>query len=142
MLLRRQAAEIAAALAADGVPAMVLKGPEFADRLYPQPAVRVFSDIDLLIPKTAGAAAEAVMRRLGYEPAASSMKYDEGYGERGWRRPKSPGGLVEIHWNLVNSPTLRRMVSVELADLQVEPAPDATSRLQGLWRDRVASAVG
>ncbi len=127
MLLRRQAAEATAALARASVPVLVLKGPEFADRLYPQPAARLFTDIDLFIPQAAGDAAEGVMRDLGYVPTVSSMKYEEGYGERGWRRPSArtgvASGLVEVHWNLVNSPTLRRVVSVEFADLQLETAP-------------------
>jgi hypothetical protein len=120
MLLRRQAAEITAALAKASVPVAILKGPDFADRLYPNSALRLFSDIDLLIRKDDIGPSETIMRGLGYEPSDASMKYDTGYGERGWRRPKSPGGLVEIHWNLVNSPTLRKTVSVEWADLQME----------------------
>jgi|WetSurMetagenome_2_1015567.scaffolds.fasta_scaffold21125_3 hypothetical protein len=135
MLLRHQAAEITAALAGDSAPVAVIKGPEFADRLYPSPALRLFSDIDLLIRQDDVAAAETVMQRLGYEPADAAMKYDAGYGERGWRRAKGPGGLVEIHWNLVNSPTLRRMVSVTLSDLQME-VPQITACEQAVARDR------
>jgi hypothetical protein len=124
MLLRRQAAEIVAALARAGVPALILKGSEFADRLYPRPGARLFSDVDLLVPQTSGAAAALILRDLSYEPTANSMKYEEGYGEQGWRRKEPAGGLVEIHWNLVNSPTLRRVVSVTYEDLQIESAAE------------------
>jgi hypothetical protein len=120
MLLRRQAAEILAAMARTGAAVLVLKGPEFADRLYPRPTLRTFSDIDLLIPDSSSAAADRVMRDLGYQPQEAAMKYDSGYGEQAWRRAGQPGGTVEIHWNLVNSPSLRRAVSVKYEDLQVE----------------------
>ena len=122
MLLRRQAGEVAAALQAESLQAIVLKGADFADRLYPRPALRPFSDVDLLIPERAVPDVERVMARLGYEPSLAGMKYASGYGERGWRRPGQAGGTVEIHWDLVNSPSLRKAVSVRYEDLQlVEP---------------------
>ena len=43
LALRRQLAQIGAALAERRLPACVLKGPEFADRLYPSPALRPFN---------------------------------------------------------------------------------------------------
>jgi hypothetical protein len=48
------------------------------------------------------------------------MKHETGYGEESWRHPARPGGMVEIHWNLVNSPSLRRALSVTYEDLQLE----------------------
>lgn len=128
MLLRHQAGEIMEALVRASVPAMILKGTEFADRLYPRPALRLFSDVDLLIPVTAAESAARLMEGLGYRTAAPSMKYAGGYGEQVWQRAGRPGGPVEIHWNLVNSPTLRRTVSVALEDLAMEDAPGAPGR--------------
>jgi hypothetical protein len=128
MLLRHQAGEILEALARASVPAVILKGTEFADRLYPRPALRLFSDVDLLIPVAAAESAARIMEGLGYRTADPSMKYAGGYGEQVWQRPGRPGGLVEIHWNLVNSPTLQRTVSVALEDLALEDAPGAAGR--------------
>jgi hypothetical protein len=48
------------------------------------------------------------------------MKHATGYGEESWRHPTRPGGMVEIHWNLVNSPSLRRALSVTYENLQLE----------------------
>jgi hypothetical protein len=137
MLLRDQAAELVAALAESGVPALVLKGTDFADRLYPRPGLRLFRDVDILISESARARTDLCLERLGYQATAASLKYASGYGQCGWRRPEAPpadrmaGGTVEIHWDLVNSPSLRRAVSVPLEALQVErPAsPGGLSRL-------------
>jgi len=138
MLLRSQAAELVAALAESGVPALVFKGTDFADRLYPRPGLRLFRDVDILISESARAQTDLCLERLGYRATAASLKYASGYGQCGWRRPEAPpavrmaGGMVEIHWDLVNSPSLRRAVSVPLEALQVErPSPPHTGRMAG-----------
>ena len=120
MLLRGQAAELVAALAESGVPALVLKGTDFADRLYPRPGLRLFRDVDILISESARARTDLCLERLGYQATAASLKYASGYGQCGWRRPEAHGGTVEIHWDLVNSPSLRRAVSAPMEALQVE----------------------
>jgi hypothetical protein len=119
MLLRRQLAEILPAFAQKHVPVMILKGPEFAARLYPDASLRTFNDLDLLVYQKNLAPAGEAMKSLGYREQPTAMKYDAGYGEQSWRR-ETGGGLVEIHWNLVNSPTLRAGVSVGLDDLPCE----------------------
>ena len=127
LALRRQLSQIGAALAARNLPACVLKGAEFADRLYPSPALRPFTDIDLLVPETARGEVEKVMAGLGYQPQIAAMKHATGYGEQSWRPPTAVGGTVEVHWNLVNSPTLRRRVSVRFEDLRLDSAGPAAS---------------
>lgn len=134
--IRAQAAELGAALAAAGAPAMLLKGADFADRLYAPPALRPFTDLDVLVHPSTVEAVEPIMRGLGYEPLAVKMKHDGGYGEQSWTRGRRADRTVEIHWNLVNSPSLRKGLSVTLDDLRAEPAetngllrPTAESRL-------------
>jgi hypothetical protein len=134
LMLRRQLRTIMPALAERGLPAVVLKGPDFCDRLYPEPVLRPFTDIDLLAPPEAVPQVEAALAALGYraEPAPD-RKHAEGYGERSWRLPDGAGGgvpamaagTVEVHWNLVNSPPMQKRVSVEFADLQLEGAGGA-----------------
>jgi hypothetical protein len=133
LALRQQAREIVQAFEHNDLPAVLLKGQDFADRLYPQPWLRSFTDVDLLIPQTALAASRRVMIGLGYELLVPAMKYDVGYGEEVWRREQRCAGDVEIHTDLVNSPTLRRGVSVRFEDLRLEqsggrahPSPAAT----------------
>jgi hypothetical protein len=118
LVLRGQLKEIASAFDAAAVLFIVLKGPEFADRLYSDPALRPFTDLDILLPKKALDAAGECMRRLGYRPStAAGGKYPGRYGEQSWRLPDRPAGMVELHWNMVNSPPLRRRLSVEYEHL-------------------------
>jgi hypothetical protein len=63
-----------------------------------------------------------VLRQLGYRPEdESGGKYAGEYGESAWRLAAPPQIVVELHWNLVNSPSQRRVVSVAYDDLQLEP---------------------
>ncbi len=121
--IRGQLARIAAALNRRRLPAMVMKGSSFADRLYPDPALRPFTDLDLLVPDEAVAGVEAALAKLGYRSRSQPTKYVEGYGQRSWRLSDNAGlsGTVEVHWNLVNSPTLRAGLSVPYHDLQLIP---------------------
>jgi hypothetical protein len=43
----KSAVELAGAIEGCGIPVVVLKGPVLAERIYPDPAARAFSDIDL-----------------------------------------------------------------------------------------------
>jgi hypothetical protein len=134
LVLRQQAQELTGRMQEAGLPAIVLKGCDFADRLYSHPSLRPFTDVDLLIPGRILPETRQVFRKLGYLPIPVPMKHVTGYGEESWRHPTRPGGMVEIHWNLVNSPSLRRALSVVYEDLQLEmhhgwPRPSAAAVL-------------
>jgi hypothetical protein len=55
------------ALRAEGVAALALKGPMVAARLYPDPALRPFSDIDVLVRRADVPAALRALAQLGYK---------------------------------------------------------------------------
>jgi len=101
------------------IPYMVIKGTKFATRLYEPDSLRFSSDVDVLVPKKVLTEAADVMLSLGYEPEGPDMKYSSDYGQAGWLRKNQPGGKVEVHWNLVNSPTIRQGVSVTYEELQL-----------------------
>lgn len=103
--LFRQAEQqrIAAVLAEEGIPALLLKGNALALWLYPQPYMRATSDIDLLLESRQGAlqAAHALSRlgyALAYAPAASSYEMTCRLADKG----ENPGE-VDLHFSLVNS---------------------------------------
>jgi hypothetical protein len=127
MVMRSQLAEVRASFSAAGIPCMVLKGPEFADRLYPNPGLRPFTDIDLLIRAGDKAAARDRLGRAGYAAApgsdASHTARRGGHAEESWTNRQATGGTVELHWNVVNSPTLRRRISIGFDDLQTVALP-------------------
>lgn len=123
LILRRQLQNIGRAVAGRSLPVVAIKGAEFADRLYPRPALRPFTDVDLLAPRQAVPAVEDILRQQGYRRVpAPERKYRSGYGETMWRPRSGVGGSVEVHWNLVNSPSQRRAVSVCYEDLGVREA--------------------
>jgi len=52
-----------------GVPALAVKGPVNAWTLYDDPAYRVFSDLDLLVPSACLSEAQRVLSVCGYRPS-------------------------------------------------------------------------
>lgn len=81
------------------VRAILLKGASFADWLYPNGA-RGYVDVDLLVRADAAAAAEALLRELGYSQlwAPEDMPADRPIASH-WRR--SDGGPpIDLHWAL------------------------------------------
>lgn len=103
-LLRRELAGVARVLeAACGCSPILLKGPAVADRFYPDPRLRPFVDLDLLVPRDALAAGVAGLRAQGLEPLE---EFRPGYAERHGhdvhlvRRAGGPAIDVELHWRM------------------------------------------
>jgi len=111
LLLRQRTARIAAALAEANIPAGIIKGEDFADRLYPAAGLRPFRDVDLMVPQGGMAAAAAVMESLGFREAGCG-RHAGHYGERTWDSADRPLVRVDMHWNLINSPAQRRRSSL------------------------------
>jgi len=128
LFLGAESRRIQLELRAAGVAAMLLKGVDFAGRLYSPPALRLYNDIDVLVRTSEWDGVAATLARLGYQPHETAMKYAQGYSERTWQHPAMPGAMVEVHDDLVNSPTVRRGVSVRLEDVPAERAPDGLLR--------------
>ncbi len=95
---------IAAAFRTAGVRLVAYKGAVASLQLYGDPALRSFSDLDLLVSPEDAAAGERILRELGYvevSPVAPSMRATH-------RRfncetlfvDRSTGVLVDFHWNL------------------------------------------
>jgi hypothetical protein len=132
LMLRRQGDNLMKALSAKSIPAFILKGAHFADRLYNPPSLRTFTDVDIMVPRNAAADVSPVLEGLGYRRTMGGrMKHALDYGQEAWEPDGWPGGLVEIHWDLVNSPRLRRNMSCSFDELQFEktsgPSPSVPS---------------
>jgi hypothetical protein len=104
-------AEVANAFRANGVRALLIKGPPLARWLYENPRRRTYLDIDLLVDPDRFAAAEACLAGLGFvhHPAGSHPHELYEYHEV-WRR----GGLldtsVELHHRLFEAPAPPELV--------------------------------
>lgn len=111
LLLRQEATRIGAALTDAGLQVGIVKGEDFADRLYAPMGLRPFRDIDLMLPREQMGAAAAVMESLGFQEAGCG-RHAGAYGEQTWDGPGRPLVRVDLHWNLINSPAQRRCSSL------------------------------
>jgi Uncharacterised nucleotidyltransferase len=129
LFLDAELRKILASIHSRGAVAIPLKGLDFAMRLYRPPSARSYGDVDLLVRAGDRDCVSEIMSRLGYVSNAGPMKYDvSGYSEQAWEHPAMAGATVEVHYDLVNSPTLRRGVSVKFEDLPLEQNPDGQLR--------------
>lgn len=108
MRLRRELPAVISALAdACGRPPLLLKGPAVADRLYPEPALRPFADLDLLVPRDRLDDAMRGLGEIGYE---SMVELRPGYAERfghdrhAMRQVAGSRIEIEVHWRVGDDP--------------------------------------
>ncbi len=106
--LRHALVEIEPLIAdACGVRPVLLKGPSIADRFYPDPRLRPFADLDLLVPRSKLRAAVDAAGSLGYEPLeefAPGFAETHGHDIHVRRRGRSHGVDLELHWRLGDDP--------------------------------------
>lgn len=104
---------------AGGLQAIVVKGPDLADNVYPIRGDRTFGDLDILAtPEAHGALAE-LLQSLGYQLyRRPRLDHTESNQEQKWVHPAIPSVLVEVHGNLVHYEALRRRVSFGYAEVR------------------------
>jgi hypothetical protein len=107
MLLSHHAAKATQAFSAAGVAATIVKGAAFARRLYPDPSLRTFTDVDIVVREDQRDTAAAVMRGLGFELFKFEDRRGKDYHEQKWLLPGQRNVMIEVHSNLVHSPKLR-----------------------------------
>ena len=107
-----------AGLAAGGLQATVVKGPDLADNVYPLRGDRTFGDLDILARPEAHPALAQLLLGLGYQLYLKPrLDHTESNQEQKWVHPSIPSVLVEVHGNLVHYQALRRRVSFGYAEV-------------------------
>jgi hypothetical protein len=100
--------------AAESLPVAIVKGRTFARTIYPNAALRPFTDIDLLVRPD-------VISQLNSVLLAQSFTVREAFHpaklETKWIHCRT-GGLVEVHRNLVQHPRMRKAFSLSYDDLE------------------------
>lgn len=88
-----------------GLPVIPLKGPVLGETLYPHPALRPSSDLDLLIRRETLLSADGFLQSLGYRRVADahSWDFDIAY-DRATLYEGAAGVRVDLHWGLVSDP--------------------------------------
>lgn len=108
VLLAQTAENILKPATAAGLPAVLVKGADFAKNAYGGLQKRTFSDVDILCRPDAQPELGRILAGLGFDeqtPKASR----EAHTERSWVKRDSTQGaiLVEVHTDLVHAPELR-----------------------------------
>ncbi len=98
-LAERQLATVLGALGNAGVPAVVVKGAALGT-YYPDPALRLYSDIDIMIDRAQLEAAERVLNDLGYRCLASKGWWLDRFHHLPPMASDNAAFLVELHWRL------------------------------------------
>ena len=99
------------------IPVIVLKGPSLS-RYYPKEELREYNDLDMCIRKNDLDRAEKCLLENGYvylEPHLLEHQKQH-MGEIGFIRKDPPYITTEIHWDLINSPSLQRSTHLDLQD--------------------------
>jgi hypothetical protein len=105
----QQLSDVVLAFESEGVAVIPLKGPVLAEALYPDPGLRPFTDLDLLIRRDDLPRALAILTTLGYRhlgagrPLAHELAYA---GAAAFVGPAGSGGdlPLDLHWELVDHP--------------------------------------
>lgn len=125
MMLKLEAARVRAALSGAGIPAVMIKGLDFAENLYPDPLLRAAGDIDLIVPMAAMDAADSVLLASGYdalgEPEAGAI-------ERKWLHPVQTSLMIEVQGNLVHPGSLGSVLSLGFDELCPDGDPAEAAR--------------
>nr|WP_281493650.1 nucleotidyltransferase family protein [Ancylobacter koreensis] len=128
MLLRHHAARIGERLRERAIPAEIVKGPVFADRLYAHTSDRTFTDIDLLADPSDLDGIGAALADCGFELHEKVWDNSARYLEYKWFLKGNPNLMVEAQGDLVHYPALRRRLSFGYTQLKAvspdtEPSP-------------------
>lgn len=118
-LHRHELQTILPVLAALGSVPVVFKGAALAYTVYPDPACRLMSDIDLWISADELPRARAALETIGYRvspnpdrPAALMEQFN---GEIGLAHARADLGLIELHWSLFVGEWLRLTTRIDEA---------------------------
>jgi hypothetical protein len=143
MRVRRHARNVLATMRYGGVPAVLVKGPDFADHLFADPQMRPTLDVDVLVPPERWTDAVTLLEATGHTPKRDqpNMLLPTGVvGERSWLYPLAGTQVeVDLHWNLVHLPFFRPQASVDYWNLDWRWGVDGQGELNAASRLVIAA---
>ncbi len=133
---RRQIKELKEILEPEGIPFILLKGASAMLRLYPQPGLRTFCDIDILIPPEKADLFKKTMAAAGYEPisARNSPEDEELLKFDSHLDPLCKNGsiAIECHLNILGAKGDHSIINPEIWQEREEANTDGpVSHLNG-----------
>ncbi|MEM8750558.1 MAG: nucleotidyltransferase family protein [Pseudomonadota bacterium] len=109
----------------------VVKGPAFAQHVYPSPKFRPFTDIDVLIAPDAKKKIISALGELGFDRHEPDQKTED-HPEMQFLHREFPNLLIETHTDVVHSKRLRETFSLTFADIASAPTAPSTHLLVAL----------
>ena len=103
-------------LNAAGIPVILLKGAALIETVYQRAALRPMSDLDLLVRREDVARVVETLGSLGFSPDRYERRdgaLSDFENEIMLSKTKPPGGLVEIHWSLLDSPHHQARIAMD-----------------------------
>ncbi|MGX7876438.1 nucleotidyltransferase family protein [Mesorhizobium sp. ORM6] len=140
MLLQYHGDRIMKGMAAEGVPARIVKGPVFARKLYRNVSDRPFTDIDILVEPADLARANQVIAACGFELGSDEAESYQ-LQEFKWLEKENSSLLVELHGDLVHDTGMRRRLSLGFRELGIIDG-DATDTPAALLTIAIVHAAG
>ncbi len=119
---RHELARLLVALAAAGVPALLLKGVPLAHSLYPQPYARPSLDADLMVAPQLRRRAREVLLAQGYQ----TTRFQGGElvnAQAAYWRPLTAEVpmLLDLHWRISTSPLFAHVLTFEWLRSRARP---------------------
>ena len=83
------------------IDAMVLKGPVLAETIYPNPTLRPYEDLDILIRQQDMGRAVSILQKMGFSEVGSEQ--EKRFSDSGFHRKflAEDGTPVELHWEFL-----------------------------------------
>lgn len=105
LIMTRALAAVLTRFEADRIAALPLKGPALAETVYPDPSLRAFADLDVLVPPEDRRRADAALQALGYQRLADAHSWEFDIEYDGATLYAGRDGVhVDLHWALVTEP--------------------------------------
>lgn len=140
MLLQYHGDRIMKGMAAQGIPARIVKGPVFARKLYRNVSDRPFTDIDILVEPANLARANQVIAACGFELGSNEAESYQ-LQEFKWLEKENSSLLVELHGDLVHDTGMRRRLSLGFRELGIIDG-EATDTPAALLTIAIVHAAG
>ena len=137
LVMTRALAAVLARFESDGIETLVLKGPALAETVYPDPALRPFGDLDVLVRREDRRRADAALLALGHRRIADGHTWEFDIEYDGATLYAGADGVhVDLHWALVTEPRYAWSGEAETAVWRrAAPLTLAGRRTLGLGRE-------
>jgi hypothetical protein len=127
LLAGDQLRDVVRALGDAGIPTIVLKGPALAAAYYDDPALRPFTDLDLLVRRDHRARALAVLAAVGYVHGSPgrSLAYELDHAGAVYlvAAPGSSRLPVDLHWECIAHPGGSHATELAAAEIWERAVP-------------------